>query len=82
MENLSKGIIINLTANTLLNTALKLQQERGLNNEELELVISKVLLDVTNAKSLEYASKIVNLTSKVQALDEALADLEVKQKEE
>ena len=79
MNNLSKGVIINLTANTLLSMAVKLQRERGLTNEELELAVSKVMLDITNAKSLEYANQIVELTTNVQRLEQLQKEEEIKQ---
>lgn len=80
MNNLSKGVIINLTANTLLSMAVKLQRERGLTNEELELAVSKVMLDITTAKSLEYANQIVELTTNVQRLEQLQKEEEIKQK--
>ena len=79
MNNLSKGVIINLTANTLLSMAMRLQRERGLTNEELEFAVSKVMLDITNAKSLEYANQIVELTTNVQRLEQLQKEEEIKQ---
>lgn len=70
MEKLSRITIINLTANILLGVTMKLQKERNLTNEEMEMVMSKVMLDISSAKSLEYANQILMLTQKIQQLEE------------
>ncbi len=62
----SRHVLIDLSANTLLSFVSKIQRERRLSNEELELVVMKVLDDVRATKSLEYANTILNLTAQIQ----------------
>lgn len=69
MEEVSKTVVINLTANTLLSVAMRLQKERNMSNEDLEMAVSKVLLDIKSATSLEYANRLVELTCKLNDLE-------------
>lgn len=65
-----RTVEINLAANAVLNFIAKLQQERGLNNEDLDLMIAKVALDIKSAKEIDLALQVHNLTARLQKLEE------------
>lgn len=58
--------MLDLTHKTLLEHVQQLQAERGLNNCEMELILTQVLNDIKTAKENDYAETILDLVYEIQ----------------
>lgn len=66
---LPKSAIIDLTYNTLCGQISTLQQQRKLTNEDVEVILTRVLMDIKSARLIESADTILKLTQQVETLE-------------
>ena len=69
---LPKETAIELTANALLNVANNLRKERRLSFADMDMVLTKVMLDIKSTEMIEQANKVVELTARAQELEEQI----------
>ena len=67
----SRAVVIDLSANTVVSFLSKLQKERNLSSDEMEMVVTKALNEVKSVKELDYANQILELTYKIQQLEKS-----------
>ncbi len=66
---LPKSAIIDLTYNALCFQVNTLQQQRKLTNEDMEVIVTRILSDIKGVRLIESADTILKLTQKVEALE-------------
>lgn len=70
----ARTVVIDLSANTLVNFLSKLQKERNLSSDEMELVMMRAMNEVKSVKELSYANKILDLTYRIQQLEKQIPE--------
>ena len=68
--NLSRVTIIDLTYNSLLNDVKKYQEDTGLDISDMENILYRLLTVIKSDKEAYYTKTILDLTQKVQAMQE------------
>lgn len=68
--NLSRVTIMDLTYNSLLNDVKKYQEDTGLDISDMENILYRLLTVIKSDKEAYYTKTILDLTQKVQAMQE------------
>lgn len=66
MVQIPKTVMLDLTHDTILSQVKELQAQRGLNNCEMELILTQVINDIKTAKEKDYAETIFDLVYELQ----------------
>lgn len=72
---IQKAVLLDQAADLLLKNVKEIQQKRGLNIDDMENIVLKVLNDIREEKQKEYASIILDLTYHMQEQEKELQDL-------
>lgn len=68
---IQKAILLDLSADLLLNNVKEIQKQRNLNIDDMEHILEQVLSQVRKEKQNEYANIILDLTMKLQEKEAA-----------
>ena len=66
-----KSAVVELVYNALGNTVGTMQHQYNLSNLEIEFALTKVMHDVQTARLIEASNNTMQLTQKLNALEEA-----------
>lgn len=77
---IQKAVLIDQAADLLLKNVKEIQQKRGLNIDDMESIVLKVLNDIREEKQKEYASIILDLTYHMQEQEQELKGYKEKER--
>lgn len=71
---LPKSALIDLTYSTLCFQVNTLQQQRKLTNEDIEVILTRILQDVKGTRLIEAADTILQLEKRIEELEKGVGE--------